>query len=295
MSTSYAPPLDKLLIFGDCRNFRDWPDYLALGFTHEHVNDLIRMATSEELNWADSDSLEVWAPIHAWRVLGQLKAEEAIEPLVNFFNQVDEEDDWAPSEFPTVLSMIGPAAIPRLAEFLLNPANKTYPRSYAGDSLAEIAKKHPEARKRCVEHLTAAIKLAEKNSRELNGFILANLLDLKAVEAAPEIERAFAAEAVEPSIAGDWEDVQVEFGLIEARKTKPAYSVFDHIFEGEEEDYDNDWESDEDESDIENVNNVTPAPIYHNNRKKRDAVKAKSRKAMAKKSRRQNRKKKKKK
>lgn len=80
MSTSYPPPVDKLLTYGDCRNFRDWPDYLALGFTHEHVDDLIRMGTSEELNWADSDSPEVWAPIHAWRVLGQLKAEAAITP-----------------------------------------------------------------------------------------------------------------------------------------------------------------------------------------------------------------------
>lgn len=291
MNISYPPPVDKLLTYGDCRNFLDWPDYLALGFTHEHVNDLIRMATSEELNWADSDSLEVWAPIHAWRVLGQLKAEAAIEPLVNFFNQV-EEDDWAPIEFPTVLSMIGPAAIPRLAEFLLNPANKMYPRSYAGDSLAAIAKKHPEARETCVKLLAAAIKLAEKNSPGLNGFILANLLDLKAVEAAPEIERAFAAEAVDPSIAGDWEDVQVEFGLLEARITKPAHSVFDRLYEGSIFD---DEEDEDDEIFVEDIFDGSVAPLFHNNRKKRDAVKIKSRKAMAKKSRRQNRKKKKKK
>lgn len=293
MNTSYPPPVDKLLTYGDCRNFRDWPDYLALGFTHEHVDDLIRMGTSEELNWADSDSLEVWAPIHAWRVLGQLKAEAAIAPLVNFFNQVDEDDDCAPSEFPTVLSMIGPAAIPTLAEFLLNPANTMYPRSYAGDSLAEIGKRYPEAREACVKHLAAAIKQAENNHPSLNGFILANLLDLKAVEAAPEIEEAFTADAIDPVIAGDWEDVQVEFGLLKARITKPAYSVFDRPFEEEDEE-DDDWEGEEEFLGAEAIDKMT-APIFHNNRKKRDAVKVKSRKAMAKKSRRQNRKKKKKK
>lgn len=293
MNTSYPSPVDKLLTYGDCRNFRDWPDYLALGFTHEHVNDLIRMGTSEELNWAASDSLEVWAPTHLWRTLGQLKAEAAITPLVEFFNQVDEEDDWAPTEFPAVLSMIGPAAIPKLAEFLLNPANKMYPRSYAGDSLAAIGKQHPEFRETCVKHLASALKQAEKNSPDLNGFILANLLDLKAVEAAPEIEQAFAAGVIDPTIAGDWEDVQVEFGLLKARITKRAYSVFDRFFKEEDDD---DWEGEEEDEfvDAENIDKMV-APLFHNNRKKRDAAKAKSKKAMAKKSRRQNRKKKKKK
>jgi HEAT repeat protein len=31
--------------------------------------------------WADQNSMEVWAPVHAWRALGQLRAEEAIKPL----------------------------------------------------------------------------------------------------------------------------------------------------------------------------------------------------------------------
>ena len=70
--STYTEPVSKLLSYGDCRNFKEWPDYLELGFAREHVPDLIGMATDEELNWADSDSLEVWAPIHAWRALGQL-------------------------------------------------------------------------------------------------------------------------------------------------------------------------------------------------------------------------------
>lgn len=289
MNTSYPPPVDKLLTYGDCRKFREWPDYLALGFTHEHVDDLIRMATSEELNWGDSDSLAVWAPVHAWRVLGQLRAAAAIAPLINFLKYVEPDDQWAPLELPQILGMIGPAAIPVLAEFLLNPANGLYPRTYAGDSLCEIGKWHPEFREACVKHLAAAIKQAENNHPSLNGFILANLLDLKAVEAAPEIKRAFDAEAIDPSIAGDWEDVQIEFGLLEARKTRPTYSVFDSISE------DDDWDEDEEMTGGEESQNEVIAPLFHNNRKKRDAAKAKNKKAMAKKSRRQNRKKKKKK
>ena len=58
-----------------------WPDYPALGLRMEHVPDLIRMTLDDELHGADSDSREVWAPLHAWRALGQLRAESAIKPL----------------------------------------------------------------------------------------------------------------------------------------------------------------------------------------------------------------------
>ena len=35
------------------------------------------------------------------------------------------------------------------------------------------------------------------------------------------MEQAFAANSVELFVAGDWEDVQVELGLLPARKTRP--------------------------------------------------------------------------
>ncbi|TVP61729.1 MAG: hypothetical protein EA342_20265 [Leptolyngbya sp. LCM1.Bin17] len=37
-----------------------------------------------------SDSKEVWAPVHAWQALGQLKAEAAMEPLISIFNKKEE-------------------------------------------------------------------------------------------------------------------------------------------------------------------------------------------------------------
>jgi hypothetical protein len=69
MSTSYSSPVSELLTVGDCRDFREWPNYLDLGLGSEHVPELIEVATDNELNWADSESLEVWAPVHAWRAL----------------------------------------------------------------------------------------------------------------------------------------------------------------------------------------------------------------------------------
>ena len=51
-TSSYTSPVDKLLTYGDCRELREWPNYLELGFGQEHVSDLIRMATDNELFWA---------------------------------------------------------------------------------------------------------------------------------------------------------------------------------------------------------------------------------------------------
>jgi hypothetical protein len=78
----YTYPVKKLLTYGSCQEMTRWPDYLKLGLTHEHAPELIRMVTDREFLWADQNSLAVWAPVHAWRALAQLRAEEAINPLI---------------------------------------------------------------------------------------------------------------------------------------------------------------------------------------------------------------------
>ena len=101
----YQPPVERLLTYGESDRIRpdDWPDYPELGLGPEHVPDLIQMATDEALNEADAESTEVWAPLHAWRALGQLRAVEAVEPLLELFDRL-EEDDWVHEELPSFLA-----------------------------------------------------------------------------------------------------------------------------------------------------------------------------------------------
>ena len=100
----------------------EWRDYLALGLTTEHVPELVRMVLKEDLGWDDSEGTEVWASLHAWRALGQLRTESATEPLIQLLEHVDDrEDDWIERDLPKVLGMIGPAAIPGLRDFLGRP------------------------------------------------------------------------------------------------------------------------------------------------------------------------------
>jgi hypothetical protein len=225
MSASYSSPVSELLTLGDCRDFREWPNYLDLGLSSEHVPELIAMATDKELNWADSESLEVWAPVHAWRALGQLRAVAAIEPLLELFHEL-EDVDWAYDELPEVYGMIGREAIPALARYLDDASHGLWPRVTAAFSLERIAAGDPSARDECVTILSRQLERFTKNDPTLNGFLTSYLVDLRAVEAAPVMERAFAADRVDLSILGDWEDAQVRLGLKTTRETPRTYGPF---------------------------------------------------------------------
>ncbi len=218
---NYPPPVDKLLTYSDCRKLPKWPDYLALGLGPEHIPDLTRMATDDALHYADSDSRLIWAPVHAWRALGQLHATEAIEPLLGLLHKIDDDDDdMINEELPQVYGMIGPAAIPALKAYLASSSYPLFARIAAAEGLKQIASEHPDARDQCVAVLTNQLELFAENDLTLNAFLVSPLLDLKAVESLPVMERAFAANRVDTSIVGDWEDVQIEFDL-KATRDKP--------------------------------------------------------------------------
>ncbi|AFY82090.1 hypothetical protein [Oscillatoria acuminata] len=209
----YQPPVSQLLTFGDARDIALENNYIEqIGFTEEHIPDLIRMAIDPELNWAYSDTLEVWAPIHAWRSLGQLRAAAAVKPLLSLMDEL-KDSDWYTDEMPTVLAQIGPVTLPDLIAYLANPHYNSHQRAIITESIALIGKQYPEYRDECVKILTRRLADYKSNPNELNGWIVCNLIDLKAVESASVIEAGFAADAINPFIPGDWNEVQVNLGL----------------------------------------------------------------------------------
>jgi hypothetical protein len=210
----YSAPLDKLLTLGEPRFGQSWKDYSLLGLTSEHVPELIRMATDPALNKSDSASKEVWAPTHAWRALGQLHALAALEPLLAMLDsELGEDDDWVLDDFPRVFALFGPEAIPRLGAYLAEERHRSLSRQIAAGGLADMSKEYLETREQCLAILAQQLEASTRNSRELNAFLISDLIDLEAVAAAPAIERAFAAGLVDETICGDWEHVQYELGL----------------------------------------------------------------------------------
>jgi len=228
--TDFSSPVNKLIALGekDARSGK-WPDIVELGITPEHIPELLRIIDETESFWPEEpvDDPQVYAPIHAWRALGQLKAEQAVPALIELviWNE-DENADWIMEDIPDVMGMIGPVSIPPLRDHLTDPDKLTWASVTFAHCLAEIGQQHAESRAACVEVLQAGLEQYKQNDETINGFIVSFLAELKAVEAAPLVERAYQADLVEMSVIGDYEDFQIEVGLLEKRLTPPPRYVW---------------------------------------------------------------------
>jgi len=220
--THYAPPVDKLLTMGetDLMDPENWPDYLALGIGPEHIPDLLRMVVDEELNDPEAEGSEIWAPVHALRMLGQLRDESTIQPLLQILGD-SQGNEWVEEEMPGVFGLIGPAAIPALSEYLADASHDEYTRGNAADALTNIADRHPESRTVSIQALTRTLEQYEVNGYDLNSFIIYDLARLKAVDTLPLIEKAFEAEMVEEFFI-DLDYVLVLMGLKEPESELPS-------------------------------------------------------------------------
>lgn len=223
-----AEPVRQILSIGKPCGYElaTWPNYQAeFGIGHEHVGALLRIACDSALNHGDPASSAVWAPVHAWRALGQLRAEASIEPLLSMLKTL-EPDDPADLELPVVFGMIGPAALPHIAGLLLERSNPVSPVATAISGLREIVARHPDCRGEGIGILVRMLQPHADTDRSINGFAVAALIDLQAVEAIDTIRDAFRRNAVDLSIAGDEEDVEIELGLREHRATSaPRYAI----------------------------------------------------------------------
>ncbi|MCB0160325.1 MAG: hypothetical protein KDD83_19460 [Caldilineaceae bacterium] len=217
--TTYRDPVATLLTLGAARPaWRDWRDYRADGLSEDDVPELIRMIHDETLNGAKDADTTAWAPVHAWRALGQLRAPDAVTPLVDCLVAADEQDDdWALDEIPTVLGMIGPDALPALRTLLHNGDNSNGVKNAGVLAVLAVAEEHPTAHDGCVDLLGALLAQSADNTRWTNGVLIGALIELHALDRAPLMEQAFAQDRVDLSVNGDWQEVQIELGLLNAR------------------------------------------------------------------------------
>jgi hypothetical protein len=218
--------IDRLCRKGDPRPTWRWregdPDYVAeFRLCRADVPVLIDIACQ----WADAERPDddvLCAPIHAWRALGQLRAAEAVEPLLATQDRLDVIGDiWYLEEFHDLFGLIGPPAIAALAAYLADRSRGEFPRISAANGLCEVAKRHPEARRRVVEALTIQLAKREPDVCSLNAFLVGYLADLKAAESASIIERAYAVGVVDAGVCGHWTEIRHELGVPGPLKTPP--------------------------------------------------------------------------
>jgi HEAT repeat protein len=213
-AADYPPPLDKLLSLGRPQPWDVWADYASLGMRAEHVPELIRMAADPARLDAESDGPEAWAPLHAWRALGELRAADAVDPLLGLLRRIDEEEDDSVSEdLPGVFALIGEPALEPLKRYLADPSHGEWARACAARGIERIGTASPRLRDAAVAALVEALDRHADQPPALNGFLVSNLLDLRAADRIGAIERAYRSGHVEEDICGSLAEVRAELGL----------------------------------------------------------------------------------
>jgi len=90
---------------------------------------------------------------------------------------------------------------------------------------ARIGEQNPATRSDCIAILTRMLQPEAAVDADATGFVVGALLDLAAVEAIDDIRAAFRRDAIDVSIAGDEEDVEIALGLREERTTPRARTL----------------------------------------------------------------------
>ena len=232
----FTDPVCRLLTIGDSGSAdpEDWPDYVAeFGLDPAHIPDLIRLACDTGLSFGNhADDRVMWASMHAWRALGQMRAEDAVVPLLAL-SKTMEGDEPAAEEIPEVLGMIGPPAIPHIAAYLGDSSNMAVHESAAIDGIRQIVRRNSGCRDECIGILTGMLESDSLERRLANGFAVSVLIDFRAVEAIDTIREAFQRDVIDISIAGDIEDVELDLGLRTRRSTpRPKYFSAPFAFDG---------------------------------------------------------------
>jgi hypothetical protein len=221
---SYTPPVADLLTYGkpaggSVRSPEQWPAYPdVFGFTLAHADALARMAEDRALNWGDSESAAVWAPVHAWRALGQLGATHTADALCRVGLEND-MDDWVGEELPEVFAMLGADTLPSLAAALGQDSAKAYGRVTLVQAVVQIAQCDASARDRAETILRDQLAKHTNQDVALNGFLAHGLVLLNASDSVDTIRAAFAADAVDTMVMGDVEDAELKLGLRHERET----------------------------------------------------------------------------
>jgi hypothetical protein len=150
-----------------------------------------------------------------------LRAAEAVPALIGVLYRADEYDsELVTEEIPQIFALIGEPAIQGLIRYAGDTSYTRNARATASSSLSYIGKEHPETREACIAGIETALAQYRHNDHALNGFFVADLLDLKAVEAFPTIKQVYLEKCIDLMICGDLEDMEIELGLRKKRSTK---------------------------------------------------------------------------
>ena len=214
---AYSPPVSDLLSLGRC-DWRQWHDYSHFYFSLEHVPELLQMATDWPLMDHDDDET-IWAPVHAWRVLGILSTAEAAECLLQLLWNDRQDDFYIPDYLPDAVGRLGLAAFIPLCLRTDDPCLARQERLLPINALVAMQEYHPSLKSDIAGQFKKLLADTVDDNEHLNSVIIDALVKMGCADALPLIEQAYERGKVDRAILGELDDLESELNLKENAPT----------------------------------------------------------------------------
>ena len=157
-------------------------------------------------------------PIHALLLLTELRAEEALEEVLELLRQDGFFLEFWFSDLITevpsfAIEACGNRSLDKLRDYMFEEGNDTYARSEVAVGVAHIAHNSPDRRREVIDWFNNVLKYFNNNTENeglidtsLVGFMLCEVLDLKAFELEPTVKKLYESGIVDMSVVGDHND-----------------------------------------------------------------------------------------
>lgn len=146
-----------------------------------------------------------WAPLHALRLLGHLRAHQSAGRLLAL---MDWENDWLSDLLPSVWAKMGPRAAEPLWAYIRDRRHNPEQRGNVMIGLQRLAEKHRPYRREVVNGLSQLLDEAPDEDGTANAYTAHVLSELRDVEALPALRRAYDEDRINLEIM-TWDDVMV--------------------------------------------------------------------------------------
>ncbi|MDR2913607.1 MAG: DUF1186 family protein [Tannerella sp.] len=192
----------------------------------EDLNNIVLYEIGRHMQILEDDITEVkdqdFAIMHALFFLGELKAEESLDVILEIMRQNMDFcniafGDTGSDILPLTLYYAGRNKSDKLFDFVKEPNLEAFLRIYAFESVCFTAINEPERRTESVEWYRKILHFfhetnynADTFDTDLIGLIIYNLLEIKAKELLPEIKYLYDNHLVETTGCGYYEEVKEE-------------------------------------------------------------------------------------
>lgn len=220
----YTPLFNKLSNLAMQDSLESWSSekifYKNINASKDDIPELIELATNIELFDSELEE-EMWIPVHAWRILCELRSQTSVFNLIATFDYYY-YCDYANDELPEVIASISNAdCLEQLSLHIYDKSKNEYSRSMALRTINLIAYHNALSAKQSIDIFVKCLNASDENYIMLNTFLIDSLIDLKAISAIDDIRHAFDKNIVNMSFTGDIEDVEIALSLRTMRDTDP--------------------------------------------------------------------------